>query len=72
VLLGGRRVSAERLARLVECLEAGLNPLAASRAAGVSHGLAYQAYRADRAGAAAAHSLATARGLKTRGVGQAH
>jgi len=69
VLLGGQRVSAERLARLVECLEAGLNPLAASRAAGVSHGLAY---RPDRAGAAAAHSLATARGLKTRGVGQAH
>jgi hypothetical protein len=30
VLLGGRSVSPERLARLVECLEAGLNPLAAA------------------------------------------
>jgi IS30 family transposase len=51
VLLGGRSVPAERLARLVECLEAGLNPLAASRAAGVSHGFAYRVDR-ERAGVA--------------------
>jgi transposase, IS30 family len=42
VLVGGRRVSAERLQVLLGCLAAGMNPLQASRAAGVSKSLAYE------------------------------
>ena len=48
--MGGRRVAPERLERLAECLAAGLNPLAAARAAGVSKTLAYRVDRA-RSGA---------------------
>ena len=47
--MGGGWVSPGRVARLVECLAAGMNPLAASRAAGVSRGLAYRVDR-ERAG----------------------
>jgi hypothetical protein len=75
-LLGGRSVSAERVARLVECLEAGLNPLAASRAAGVSHGFAYRVDR-ERAGVArravqraAAAGRAEARAVRARAAAE--
>jgi transposase, IS30 family len=47
--MGGGWVSPGRVARLVECLGAGMGPLAASRAAGVSRGLAYRVDR-ERAG----------------------
>jgi IS30 family transposase len=48
--MGGRRVAPERLARVAECLAAGMNPLAAARAAGVSKSVAYRADR-ERSGA---------------------
>jgi transposase, IS30 family len=40
--MGGRRVSPEKAQVLLECLAAGMNPLRASRAAGVSPGFAYK------------------------------
>ena len=48
--MGGRRVAPERLERLAGLLDAGLNPLAAARAAGVSKSVAYRADR-ERSGA---------------------
>jgi len=48
--MGGRRVAPERLERLAGLLDAGLNPLAAARAAGVSRTLAYRVDR-ERSGA---------------------
>ena len=48
--MGGRRVEPGRLVRLAGLLEAGLNPLAAARAAGVSTTLAYRVDR-ERSGA---------------------
>jgi IS30 family transposase len=47
--MGGRRLEPGRLARLVECLDAGLNPSRAAAVAGVSKSLAYQADR-ERSG----------------------
>jgi hypothetical protein len=48
--MGGRQVAPERLERLAELLDAGLNPLAAARAAGVGTTLAYRVDR-ERSGA---------------------
>ena len=48
--MGGRRVAPGRLERLAGLLEAGLNPLAAARAAGVSKSVAYRVDR-ERSGA---------------------
>jgi len=42
VRVGGRRVCPEKAQVLLECLAAGMNPLRASRAAGVSPGFAYK------------------------------
>lgn len=39
--MAGRKLAPERVARVLECLAAGMNPLAASRAAGVPKSLAY-------------------------------
>jgi IS30 family transposase len=47
--VGGKSVSAERLARLAELLDAGLNPNRAAAAAGVSKSLAYEVDR-ERSG----------------------
>jgi IS30 family transposase len=72
VLVGGRRVSPERVRVLLGCLAAGMNPLRASRAAGVSKTFAYgldreesgesrlAARRAGMAARAAARSAAAA------------
>jgi IS30 family transposase len=49
VFMGGKRVEPGRLERLAELLDAGLNPLAAARAAGVSRSLAYRVDR-ERSG----------------------
>jgi IS30 family transposase len=51
VLMAPRPVSAERLRVLRELLAAGMNPWQASRAAGVSHGLAYRMDREWSGGA---------------------
>ena len=40
--MGGRRVSPEKVQVLLDCLTAGMNPLRASRAAGVSPEFAYK------------------------------
>jgi hypothetical protein len=49
--MGGRSVSPERLQVLLGCLAAGMNPLQASRAAGVSKSLAYELDREASGGA---------------------
>ena len=49
--MGGRRVPAERVERLLGCLELGLNPVRAAAVAGVSKSFAYVADRERRGGA---------------------
>ena len=46
--MGGRKLAADRVAAVLELLEAGLNPARAARAAGVSQTLAYNLDRRVR------------------------
>jgi IS30 family transposase len=62
-VLVGRRVSPEKVRVLAVCLEAGMNPLAASRAAGVSRGFAY---RVDRERSGVARLAALRAGMAAR------
>jgi transposase, IS30 family len=71
--VGGRRVAPEKVRVLRELLAAGVNPLAASRAAGVSHGFAYGVDREASGGASrlaarreAAAARAEARAVRAR------